>query len=252
MTKRQIQTNEFFDINKLPKDSGILLFPISLSRIDGGQTPNDCLSYLKHFSPSKVSAPRIGANFVYGDFLYLHSQEPGSVLKNKFMNSVVRHKNGLAKLLNKNHLDFQIQDAFHFQTWNDYYLQVNSFIKKFEELKNIFKNDNIFQNYLKEDLALFNRDYIENNINFFLEEHLMFYLISKGSGSIPNKYIANKDKWRLWCYPGKPMKHYIYLLQLNPFNLDWSENLYQNCWYDLESKKLYDFDRLDLETWDYE
>lgn len=249
---KQDLINQFFDINKLPKNEGILLFPISLSRVDAGQTPKNCLEYLRIFTPDKILIPRVGANFVYGDFLYLHSQEPGAILKNRFMNNIVQHKNGLFKLIEKNHIDFQIQDAFHFQTWNDYYLQVNDFIMKFQELKIIFNNDKIFQSYLREDLKLFERKYTEDNINFFLEEHLMFYMISKGLGTIPNKYINNKDKWRLWCYPGKPMKHYVYLHQLNPFNLENSENPYQNSWYDLESKKLYDFERLDLKTWNYE
>jgi hypothetical protein len=74
----------------------------------------------------------------------------------------------------------------------------------------------------------------------------------KNQVKLPNDFIENQKKWILFCYPGKPLKSTIYLFQLNPFSLNWSENPYQNSCYDLKSKTLYDFDRLDLETWNYE
>jgi hypothetical protein len=54
------------------------------------------------------------------------------------------------------------------------------------------------------------------------------------------------------CYPGKPPKHLIYLYQLDPFKLSNPKNKFQNCFYNLESKKIYDFNRLDLDTWNYD
>ena len=77
----------------------------------------------------------------------------------------------------------------------------------------------------------------------------MFYLLAKNQIKLPNEYIENNQKWILLCYPGRPIKTIVCLFQLNPFKLNWNENPYQNSWYDLEDKKLIDFDRVDLETY---
>jgi hypothetical protein len=77
----------------------------------------------------------------------------------------------------------------------------------------------------------------------------MIYLLSKNQVILPNDFIQNNQKWILFCYPGKPLKHLIYLYQLNPFKLSWKENPYENSYYDLENKQLINFDRVDLETY---
>lgn len=48
------------------------------------------------------------------------------------------------------------------------------------------------------------------------------------------------------------MKHAAYMMQKNFFNLENKKNIYENCWYNLEKKILYDVSRLDLETYNYE
>jgi len=250
---KQDLTNQFFDINKLPKEKGLLLFGLSMNKLDfGGQSPKDCLSHVRNFTPSKVLKPLIGLNFLYSDFLYLYSDKPAPELKNSFMNSIIRHKNGIQKILEKNNLEFQIQDAFNYLTWSQLYVGTRDFHEKLRKIKEIYSNDKNFQKYMIEDCELFAREMHENQINFFLEEITMFYLMLKNQVKLPNDFIENQQKWILFCYPGKPLKSTIYLFQLNPFSLNWSENPYQNSCYDLKSKTLYDFDRLDLETWNYE
>ena len=102
-----------------------------------------------------------------------------------------------------------------------------------------------------EDAQYCKRELTDEQLNFFLEEHFMLYLISKGKVILPNEYIQGREKWILWCYPGKPLKGQIYVYQKNPLNIELSENPYQNCFYDLESKKLIDFMRIDLDTYNY-
>jgi hypothetical protein len=65
----------FYDINKLPKDYGILVFPISISRTHAGtgQSAEECLKYIEYFSPKKISEPKVGLNIIYGDYLYMNS-----------------------------------------------------------------------------------------------------------------------------------------------------------------------------------
>lgn len=251
---KNLPNNTFFDINKLPKEYGILVFPISISRMHEGtgQSPKECMEYIKHFSPSKVTAPNIGLNMLYGDFLYLHSQEPASNLKKKYMTEASKHRRGFESLLTKEWERFQIRQAFSFESWSQLYMDYDGdFASDFSKIKKIYEKDEKFQEYVKEDTDLAGRELTEDQINFFLEEHLMFYLISKGKVGLPNHHVQGKEEWVLWCYPGVPLKGQAYLYQLNPLKLDNPKNPYQNSFYDLESKKLVDFGRVDLETYNY-
>ena len=244
-----LEKNKFFDINKLPAEKGLLLFGLSMNKLANRQSAEKCFEDIRHFSPSKVSKPLIGLNFIYSDFLYLYSDKPAPELKNTFMNDIIRHRNGMQKLIEKYNLDFQIQHAFNYMVWNQLYVGTKDFKDLFAKLKKIYSKDSKFQKYVKEDCVVFGREMKENQVNFYLEEALMFYLLAKNQIKLPNDYIENNQKWILLCYDGKPIKSTIYLFQLNPFKLNWKENLYQNSWYDLEDKKLIDFDRVDLETY---
>ena len=244
-----LEKNKFFDINKLPAEKGLLLFGLSMNKLANRQSAEKCFEDIRHFSPSKVSKPLIGLNFIYSDFLYLYSDKPAPELKNTFMNDIIRHRNGMQKLIEKYNLDFQIQHAFNYMVWNQLYVGTKDFKDLFAKLKKIYSKDSKFQKYVKEDCVVFGREMKENQVNFFLEESLMVYLLAKNQVKLPNEYIENNQKWILMCYPGRPIKAIVYLFQLNPFKLNWKENLYQNSWYDLEDKKLIDFNRVDLETY---
>ena len=112
--------NKFFDINKLPSEEGILVFPVSMSRISTSQSAKSCWEHMRIFSPDKIIKPLVGLNIIYSDFLYLYSDQKDSELKNKFSQLVINHKNELIKTINKN--PFYIQQAFSFETWNQLYL----------------------------------------------------------------------------------------------------------------------------------
>jgi len=243
------EKNVFFDINKLPAEKGLLLFPISMSRIMNRQDAKSFLVDIRKFSPSKVSKPLIGANIIYGDFLYLYSNKPASELKNTFIEQVINHKNGTQKLVEKNYIDFQIQHAFNFMTWNQLYVGSKDFGRRLDQIKKTHKEDVLFQKYLKMDCKDFEKSMVANHGNFFLEEALAFYLLSHNEIKLPNEYIENNQKWILSCYPGRQARSIVYVSQLNPFKLNWPSNPYQNAFYDLESKKLIEFDRVDLETY---
>lgn len=246
---KTIELNTFFDINKLPPEKGLLLFGLSMNKLDNRQNAEHCMDDIRHLGTDKISKPNVGLNFIYSDFLYLYSDRPAPELKHSFMNQVIYHRNSIQKLIEKSHMEFQIQHAFNYIVWNQLYVGTKDFNWRFDQLKKIYNSDEKFQKYLKEDCETFGRDMEDNQINFFLEEILMMYLLSKGQIKLPNEYIENNQKWTLWCYPGRPLKSTVYIYQLNPFKLDWSESPYQNCQYDLESKQLIDFSRVDLETY---
>jgi hypothetical protein len=68
---------------------------------------------------------------------------------------------------------------------------------------------------------------------------------------LQNEYTKDKEEWILNCYHGKPHRSHIYLHKKNFFKLENSKNIYQNSWYDLLNKKLYIFERLDIDTFDF-
>lgn len=248
----KLPNNKFFDINKLPKEYGILVFPISLSRVQTAQSPKEIIAFLNHFSPSKVSDSKIGVNVVYGDYLYLHSSEPAEKLRNSFAQLVIDHKNGTRRLIRKHRDAFQIQHAFSFQVWNDQYLRYDGdFYMDFIAFKKWAIKDKKMMKYIKEDCEHWGFPMSEEQINFYLEEHLMFYFLSKGKSQIPNDYVQDREKWILWCYPGTQPKALVYTYQRNFFDLDNPKNIYQNSAYDLEVKKVIDFTRIDLATYNY-
>jgi hypothetical protein len=163
-------THNFHDINKFPKEYRIVVFPISITRAENrtGQDPSECIEHISYFSPDKVAVPKIGLNFIYADFLYFHSKEQASVLKKKFMHSVLNHKNAMQKLLNKEHQQFQIQHVFSHQVWNQLYLSnEGDFATDFSDFKKIYESDEKFQQYSKEDSKFAHRELDENQINPF-------------------------------------------------------------------------------------
>lgn len=244
------EKNVFFDINKLPGEKGLLLFGLSMNKLDyGGQRAEDCLGFIRNFSPSKVSKPFIGCNFIYSDFLSLYNEKPGSKLKDTLMNQTIRHKNSLQKLLAKNNIELQIQHSFNYLVWNQLYVGTIDFHELFIKLKELYWKDKKSQSFMKEDCEVYGREVTNLQIFFYLEEILMFYLLTHNKVKLPNEYIEGQQKWILYCYPGRPLKSTVYIYQLNPFNLSWDENPYARAHYDLESKQLIEFDRVDLDTY---
>src|SRR3989344_2181088 len=116
--KKDFPKNQFFDINKLPPQKGLLLFGLSLNKLLHRQSAKKCFEDIRHISPSKISKPLVGLNFIYSDFLYLYSDKPAPVLKHVFMNQVIDHRNSMQKLIEKHNIEFQIQHAFNYLVWN--------------------------------------------------------------------------------------------------------------------------------------
>ncbi|MEK7228237.1 MAG: hypothetical protein AAB681_02690, partial [Patescibacteria group bacterium] len=211
--------NVFYDINKLPKEFGILVFPISIIRADHGkgQGAEQIMEYVKIFSPDKVSEPKIGLNIIYGDFLYFNSPEPAISLKNKFMGMVLGHKNQFQKLLTREWNRFQIQHAFSYEVWNQLYLNYRGDFKSdYERFRQASLKDQKFLKYLEEDAEYCGRELTDEQVSFFLEEHFMLYLLSKKQIVLPNEYVQDRERWVLWCYPGKVLKGQVYVYQKNP------------------------------------
>ncbi len=238
---------KFFDIHKFPKQEGILLFGISMNKVDNVQGAKKCFEYMKHFIP-KVIQPTVGLNFVYSDSLYYNSEEKASVLKKRYQATSHSHKFGFMKLLKKNPI--YIPNSFSFKNFSQMVLESKVYLTYLEKLKKIYETDKTFQEYVAKDIGKKVGEPNTNQTNFILEEILMFYLVSKGKVRLQNDYIQDKQKWVLWCYPGKPLFSEIYVYQKNFFNLSNEINTYENSYYDLENSILYDYTKIDLSTFE--
>ena len=165
------------------------------------------------------------------------------------MVEMIKHKNALQNLVQKNKDKLQIQHAFAFQTWGDLYIGTKNFDGNLRKLKQFYKDDSEYQKYIDEDARHYGREKTDNQVNFFLEEHLVAYLFLYKEFSLHNEYTLGREEWLLWMYPGTPPKGLVYLCQKNPFCLK-TENPYLGQ-YNLENGKFYEFSKFDLDTWDY-
>jgi len=243
--------NKFYDINKLPTTQGVLCFGISMSRIGNEQSPRKCFDYLKHLASKIQYTDGIGMEIWYGDYLYFHSTEPAHKLRDKFRELMISHKNGFMHLLKKDRK--WTHKAFSFRTFGQILLDNSDiFMSTFRMVVDLYKTDQRFKKYVDDDCASFGRGTGEMEINFILEEVTAFYLLLKGELSLNNKFVTDAEKkWTLKAYPGKPLRSEVYLIQKNPLNLSNPKNQYENCFYDLERKLLYDYTQMDIDTFDF-
>ncbi|USN43861.1 MAG: hypothetical protein H6500_05730 [Candidatus Woesearchaeota archaeon] len=239
------EKHQFHDINKFPAETGLLLFGISMSKISNSQSAKKCFEYIEHLV-CKIEKPHVGLNFIYSDYLYFNSDEQALALKNKFQALMIAHKNEFQKILNKH--KWYVQSAVAFMTWGQFILEAKEFPAYLGKLKKLYETDELFRQYLKKDAIDCGVELTENQKLFFLEEILLIYLVAKGRIALHNDFVQGKEKWKLFCYPGKTLYSEIYLFQINPFKLSNPENKYENSYYDLEEKKIYDFLNIDLKT----
>ncbi len=238
------QNNELHDLNKFPATWGMLLFPISMSRIDNSQSPQEYENFLKNFT-SKVQTPKVGIHFFYTEGLYMNFEEKAYETKNSFIQKMVNHKNGVKKILKKNFLEFQIEKAFTFQSWFQMCLSSNDFLSVLKQAKDFYNSDAKFQELIKKDADLIGRELDEKQLQFFLEEFTFSYLAVYGKFEITNPYVEGKEEWELLAYPGKPFLSQIYFIQQNIMGFEKKEKGYIGH-YDLLQKKYYDFTKIDV------
>jgi hypothetical protein len=237
---------EFHDINQLPQDEGLLIFGISMSRIGNAQSAESCLGYIKHMGTKINRTEGIGAVFLYGDYLYFHSSESAKSLRDRYSELMMAHKNGFLNALFKDDKSW-IKKAFSFYTFGQTMLDNSEiFTSALTKVRSLYESDEVFREYVDEDRVSANKESNEAGITFILEEITFFYLAAKGELTFNNRFVANTERWILQCYPGKPLKSETYLFQKNPLQLSNPKNKYENSFYDLEGKKLYDYLEIDL------
>lgn len=244
--KKEVPKNKFFDINKLPGSEGIIFMGISMNRIGNAQSPQKCFDYLKHLASKIESTDGIGMVICYGDYLYFHSEDPAYKLRDRFESLMLSHKNAFMKLLKKDRK--WTHKAFSFITFGQLLLDnSDEYYKAYQAVTDLYKKDSIFQKYVDEDCRGSNHGVGEREKRFILEEITMFYLSQKGNFRHGNRFVTDSEKnWILQVYPGGILKSEVYLFKKNPLNFSNSKNQYEDFFYDLEDKILYDYSRVDL------
>ncbi|TXH07981.1 MAG: hypothetical protein E6Q06_00940 [Candidatus Moraniibacteriota bacterium] len=241
-----LEKNQFFDINKFPKEWGIIIFPISMSRISNTQSPQTCVDALDFFL-DKISVNKVGANFLYSEGLYMNFEKEAYETKNRFAQSVVSHMGGVRRLVVKNYRKFQIEAAFRFDSWFQMYLSHNDFFSVFGKIKNFYESDKEFRKYVALDAHEQGKELSPEQINFYLEEHTFAYLLLNRQLRLQNDFVNGHEEWILLAYPGKPPLGQIYLFQKDPLSIGKASNPYKGQ-YDLVEKKFIDYNKVDLSS----
>lgn len=239
--------NQFHDINKLPKEWGIIVFPISMSRIGNAQSPTACLETLAFFT-NKVSANRGGVHFLYTEGLYMNLEKDAWETKNRFSQSAVNHMRGIKRLVAKNYKKYQIDSAFSFTSWFQMYLSHPSFFQIYKATENLYKTDKKFREAIAQDAKEQKRRLDPQQLSFYLEEHTLSYLLLNRQIEIANDFVHGREEWVLLTYPGRPPRGQIYLYQKDPLHLNKDVNPYKGQ-YDTQSRRFIDYRNVDLESY---
>lgn len=242
--------NQFFDINQLPPEEGVLFFGISMNRIGNRQSAEKCFEDLQYLDTKINKTKGIGMVMRYGDYLYFHSEEKAHVLRDRYKDLMLSHKNAFINILETK--PEWTMKAFSFMTFGQVMLDNSkAFQDGFQRIYDLYKTDITFKTYVDFDCSRIQIDFDERNVLFILEEITTFYLASKGLLTFNNIFVQNNQSWILQGYPGKPLKSEMYLFQLNPLTLENPKNKYEYCYYDLDAKLLYDYRKTDINTFDF-
>lgn len=242
--------NEFFDITRLPNEEGILFWGISMNRIGNAQSPEKCFEDLKWLDSKINKTEGIGMVTWYSDYLYFHSDQPASLLRDRYKGLMMAHKNGFMNIILKDNV--WIKKAFSFYTFGQVIIDNSEiFQSSLDTILKLYENDEKFKQYVDEDAKVGDHGVGEKEKMFILEEITTIYLAAKGKLNFNNRFVPGTEKWVLHIYPGKPLKSETYLFQNNPLKLSNSKNVYENSYYDLTGRKLYNYLNIDIETFDF-
>lgn len=211
--------NELHDINRFPKDWGIVVFPISMSRIGNAQSPERCIDALGSFT-DKLSVTKGGVLFLYTEGMYMNFEDRAFETKNKFAQNAVNHMGGIKNLVRKNQLKFQIGSAFSFESWFQMYLSHNNFFSVLSDVRKFYESDEQFRELVIADAQSIGRELDERQLSFFMEEFTCTYLLVNQQLRLRNDYVLDREEWILLAYPGPVYTGQAYLVQKDPLNIN--------------------------------
>jgi hypothetical protein len=240
-SKPKIDSNG--DIKILPRQNGVLIFPISMAKISGELSATNLFAILENQIHSKWNNYPLSIIFLYTGDVY---SKYGLGSNSSYNYDIKKHKEDCMRIIN--YSTYLTKDAFSFVDWDELFNSDKIISEKFEELKSIYLSDEIFQKLMYSDLKRLGKTVDTNNINFLLEEMILPYLFVKGGFDFTDKFTNNTNRYKLICYSGNCPKILVYIHQMNFFNLDKTTNVYQNCFYNFKSNFLFNFEEINLES----
>lgn len=249
MTKTELDKleDQFFDINRIP-GNGVLVFPLSMSRLFAGQDPKTLYDFLCLFD-EKIEERTVDIVFIYTNGLYFNNRASSSTLRKKTTAQMLTHKQELANLFKKNK-KFPPK-SIHFIPWDYLILQAENYLTIQSLLNKLVDSDSTFKALINLESKNNADDCLESQA-FIIEETIVTYLIRNKLVQLPNT-LCEPDGWRLIFYQGRCLIPDVYLYQNNllpQVKLDktkgWFAQLTSSAMYNMKRNILVDYNKVML------
>lgn len=236
-----------FDINRVP-GNGLLIFPLSMSRLHLGQDPKALYNFLCFFD-EKFTEKSIDVVFLYTNGLYFNNEASSSYRK-KTNAQMFTHKQELMQLIKKNN-KFPPK-AIHYIPWDFIILQSETYLDLQAQMMKLIDSDSTFRHLIHLELKS-NLEASEDACAFIVEETIVTYLIRNKLVSFPNT-LSDPNAWRLLIYPGRCLLPDVYIHQKNLFqqkklsNSDhWFSRLSSSSMYNMDKNILIDYNKINID-----
>lgn len=235
-----------YDIKFVPQN-GSLIFPLSMSRLSSGLSPENIYEFLEFFV-HKLTSNSIDVVMLYTNDLYHNTEESALSVRKRVLNQMLYHKASFESLILKGKRF--IPGAFHYIPWDYVLLNAHDFNTEKGRLTVHLKNDPLFRAALQQDLDIAKREATEANISFLIEELVVTHLLAEKEVPLLHR-LATEDGWRLLCYPGNPPISLVYLYQKNLLgnrnDLRKPDLLFARSFYNMESRVRIDLSHVEIE-----
>jgi hypothetical protein len=228
-----------FDINRISGD-GYLILPLSMSRLETGQSPKFCYEVLESFE-SKLETFSNDVILLYTNGLYFNSEEVSFENRKRTTQQALNHIQALRNLVEKKRKF--MPGAIHYLPCDYIIFNSPNYQEYFARLKKLEAEDPKFREMLIADSK--DQRYTEANSNFIIEELVFTHVIRLGLVDLP-RTLVKTDAWRLIAYPGRTLRSDVYQWKqgILPKKKD-ATNPYAGAQYDLAERKLYVFDEME-------
>lgn len=239
--------DDCFDISRVP-GNGVLIFPLSMSRLHLGQDPKTLYDFLCFFD-EKVIEKNIDVVFLYTNGLYFNNVEASSSYRKKTTAQMLTHKQELDKIIRK-HNKFSPR-AIHYLPWDYVILQSEQYLDLHSQMAKLMESDRIFNQLLRLEMKS-NIEPSPEAYAFIIEETIVTYLIRNKLVPLPTT-LSDMNGWRLLVYPGGCLTPDVYLYkekilhQNKLINSDnWFNRLTSSSMYNMDKKVLVDYNKINI------
>lgn len=237
-----------FDINRVP-GNGVLIFPLSMSRLHLGQDPKALYDFLCFFD-EKVTEKNIDVVFLYTNGLYFNNVEASPSYRKKTTAQMLTHKQKLDRIIRK-HNKFSPR-AIHYLPWDYLILQSEQYLDLHSKVVKLMESDRIFNQLLQLEMKSFLEPSSEAYA-FIIEETIVTYLLRNKLVPLPTT-LSDMNGWRLLVYPGRCLTPDVYLykqkiLHQNKLinNDNWFHRMTSSSMYNMDKRVLVDYNKFNID-----